>query len=276
MKNNSWLSKETKKKALIKINKINIKLGFPDKRGLYNFNNLNLNENFFYNIVNCIKFNNFLNYNELYKEKNIYQWHINPQVSNAYYSPSFNEIVFPAGILKEPFYYKDDIIKSFGGIGYIIGHEIIHAFDNKGRLFDENGNINNWWNKNDLLIYNNLNNNLMDQFNKENINGKLTLGENIADLGGLKFALLGMALYLRKFKIKQSYKFYQNFFINFAKVLACNIREEKKKFLILTDPHSPNIFRVNTILKNFEIFLLVFNINDGKMYLPKEEQIIIW
>ena len=279
--NNLWLTSTTKNKALLKVSKINIKIGKPNIKGLYNFDNLIINRDFFNNIIECIKYNKLLNYNDLYTNINKHRWHMNPQITNAYYSPSFNEIVFPAGILQEPFYYKDDIVKSFGGIGFIIGHEIIHAFDNKGRLFDENGNIHNWWNNNDLNIYNKLNEKLIEQYNKykfynENVNGKLTLGENIADLGGLKFALLGMTFYLKKIKIKLSHSHYKNFFINYANILACNIREEKFKYLLLTDPHSPSILRVNAILKNFEIFLKVFNIVDGDMYLPKKDQINIW
>jgi predicted metalloendopeptidase len=281
LSNNSWLTSTTKNKALLKVNKINIKIGKPNNKGLYDFSNLIINGNYFNNIIDCIKYNKLLNYNNLYTNINKHRWYMNPQITNAYYSPSFNEIVFPAGILQEPFYYKDDIIKSFGGIGFVIGHEIIHAFDNKGRLFNEDGNLQNWWNSNDLKIYNKLNDKLIEQYNKykfynENINGKLTLGENIADLGGLKFSLLGMTLYLKKLKIKLRYSYYKNFFINYANILACNIREEKFKYLLLTDPHSPSILRVNAILKNFEIFLKVFNIVDGDMYLPKKDQIIIW
>jgi putative endopeptidase len=281
LSNNSWLTSTTKNKALLKVNKINIKIGKPNNKGLYDFSNLIINGDYFNNIIDCIKYNKLLNYNKLYTNINKHRWYMNPQITNAYYSPSLNEIVFPAGILQEPFYYKDDIIKSFGGIGFVIGHEIIHAFDNKGRLFNEDGNIQNWWNNNDLKIYNKLNDKLIEQYSKyrfynENVNGKLTLGENIADLGGLKFSLLGMTLYLKKLKIKLSYSHYKNFFINYTSILACNIREEKFKYLLLTDSHSPSILRVNAILKNFEIFLKVFNIVDGDMYLPKKDQIIIW
>ena len=201
---------------------------------------------------------------------------MNPQTTNAYYSPSLNEIVFPTSILQEPFYYKNDIIKSFGGIGFVIGHEIIHAIDNKGRLFDENGNVKNWWSVDDINIYNNLNKKLINKFNNYQVNGKLTLSENIADLGGIKFALLGLVLYLKNLKIKLSYMHFKNFFINYATILACNIREEKLKYLLLTDPHSPKKLRVNATLVNIGVFATVFNIKSGNMYLPKEEHIIIW
>ena len=279
--NNSWLSQTTKNKALLKVSKINIKIGKPNDKGLDNFDNLIINKDFFNNIIECIKYNKLLNYNNLYSNINKYRWYMNPQTTNAYYSSNLNEIVFPAGILQEPFYYKDDIVKSFGGIGFIIGHEIVHAFDHKGRLFDENGNIKNWWSENDINIYNKLNEKLINEFNSykffnKSVNGKLTLGENIADLGGVKFALLGLALYLKKQKIKSSYSHFRNFFINYATILACNIREEKLKYLLLTDSHSPNILRVNAIIKNFEVFTHVFDIKNGKMYLSKEKHIIIW
>lgn len=279
--NNAWLTTTTKNKALLKVSKMNIKIGKPHHKGLYNYDNLIINNNYFNNIIECIKYNKLLNYNDIYTNINKYRWYMNPQITNAYYSLNLNEIVFPAAILQEPFYYKNDIIKSFGGIGYVIGHEIIHAFDNNGRLFDENGNVKDWWSVNDINVYKKLNETLINEFNNyiffdKHVNGKLTLGENIADLGGIKFALLGLVLYLKKSKIKLSYSYFKNFFINYATALACNIKEEKFKYLLITDPHSPNILRVNAVLKNIELFTTVFNIKDGNMYLPKEQHIIIW
>lgn len=276
LENNLWLSQSTKEKAIIKMNKMNVKIGYPDKRGLYNYDLLLLNNNYFNNIIYCIQFNKKLEYEELYKNKNIYRWHMHPQTVNAYYSQSDNEFVIPAGILDEPFYFKNDIIKSFSGIGFIIGHEIIHAFDNKGRLFDENGNLKNWWTPIDNEKYIKLSNKLIFQYNNYNINGSLTLGENIADLGGIKFAVLSLILFLKKHNCKLKYSYFKTFFINYAYCLASNIREEKAKELLLTDPHSPSEYRVNGILKNINIFLKVFKINSGNMFLNIEDQIVIW
>jgi predicted metalloendopeptidase len=172
--------------------------------------------------------------------------------------------------------YENDIIKSFGGIGVIIGHEIVHGFDNKGRLFDENGNLNNWWQPNDNERYCNLVNKLIDQYNSykihdEFINGKLTLGENIADLGGVNFALKGLELY--KNLSNEDYKI---FFKNYAFIWAINIRKEKELHNLLSDPHAPNIFRVNGILKNINKFYEIYKIKDGDMYLNPEDRIKIW
>jgi predicted metalloendopeptidase len=267
IKENNWLTEETKTKALLKLKNINIKIGYPDNRGLYDYSNLivNKNNNILENYITCFYYNKLLNIYNLYKPVNKYRWFMHPQITNAYYSPSHNEIVFPAAILQEPFLFENNIIKSFAGIGFIIGHEIIHAFDNKGRLFDENGNYFNWWNNNDNIEYNKIANKLIDQYNtytifNENINGKLTLGENIADLDGFKFALKGIEYYCKLFNYKITIRHYQLFFTSFANILACNIREEKQKQLLLIDPHSPNIYRVNGVLRNIKKFYEVYNI----------------
>jgi len=274
--NNTWLSEETKNKALIKINKMTFKIGKPDKKGLYDYSNLLISDNYFDNIINCIRYNKNLEYNELYKDKNRERWHMTPQTVNAYYSPTENEFVLTAGILNEPFYFKDDIIKSFSGIGFIIGHEIIHSIDNHGRLFDENGNKKDWWTFEDNKKYIELSDKLVEQYNSYNVNGKLTLGENIADLGGLSFALYGLISYLKNNKYKLKCSYFKTFFINYAQCLACNTRPEKYKELLLTDPHSPNEFRVNGILKNIDIFSQIFKIDSGNMFINKSDRIKIW
>jgi putative endopeptidase len=269
--NNSWLNIDTKRKALIKIKKMNLKIGHPKKEGLYDYSKLILNkETLIENVSLCIIYNNQLIYNELYKPINKERWSMPSYSVNAYYSNAHNEIVFPAGILQEPFFYKDNMIKSFAGIGYIIGHEIIHAFDNKGRQFDENGNLKNWWTEKDNKIYENLSNKLVEQYSKYQVNGKLTLGENIADLGGVKFALLGLETYFKINEIQMTKKHYQYFFISYAKILAANIRENKAKNLLLIDPHSPNKYRVNGVIKNIQKFYEVFDLKNN------DEIINIW
>lgn len=278
IKNNLWLEEITKGRALLKLDSMNIKIGYPKKNGLYNYDELMLSENntFFGNVLLCITYSNYLKYNELYNPVNKDRWYMHPQHVNAYYSPNSNEIVFPAAILQEPFFYEDNIIKSFGGIGAVIGHEIIHGFDNKGRLFDENGNLNNWWQPNDNEKYCKLVNKLIDQYNSykihgEFINGKLTLGENIADLGGINFALKGLELY-KDLNIED----YKMFFNNYAFIWAISIRKEKVLHNLLSDPHSPNIFRVNGILKNIDKFYEIYKIESGDMYLKPEDRIKIW
>ena len=267
MNENNWLTEETKKKAILKLENINIKIGYPNEKGLYDYSNLVINKNnILENYILCFYYNNLLSINNLYKPVNKYRWYKHPQITNAYYSPSHNEIVFPAAILQEPFLHNNNIIKSFAGIGFVIGHEIIHAFDNKGRMFDEKGNYVNWWNDNDDMKYKEITNNLVKQYNNyvifnENINGKLTLGENIADLDGFKFAMKGLEYFYKVTNHNLKIKDYQLFFKSFANILVCNIREEKQKQLLLIDPHSPNIYRVNGVLRNIKKFYDVFNIS---------------
>lgn len=264
---NNWLSNNTKTKALIKLKTINIKIGYPKNEGLYDYSQLIINKNnILENYMMAFKYNKILSINTLYQSVNKHKWYMHPQVTNAYYSPSHNEIVFPAAILQEPFLFENDIIGSFAGIGFIVGHEIIHTFDNKGRLFDEHGNYLNWWDNNDNNKYIDITNKLVSQYNNytifnENINGELTLGENIADLDGLNFTLKGLKLYYKLTNNILTVEDYQLFFKSFANILACNIREEKQKQLLLIDPHSPNIFRVNGVLRNVHKFYEVFNIH---------------
>lgn len=280
MENNNWLDQQTVKRALNKINKMAIKIGYPSEKGLYNYDSLELNSNLFKNVNKIIYFKNKLEFNELYQYKNKEKWHMYPFMVNAYFSPLSNEIVFPAGILQEPFFYPNDLVKSFGGIGYIAGHEIIHAFDNHGRLYNEDGNLENWWTPNDNQQYENKSLKVIDQYSNYKIkgqylNGRLTLGENIADLGGIKFALFGLIDYLKK-NNQYSHDALKDFFYSYAKIFASHITDEKLNLKLLTDYHSPHIIRVNNVLKNIDEFYQVFNIREGPMYLPKEERLYIW
>lgn len=280
---NTWLKETTKKRAITKLLKMNIKIGYPNSKGLKDYSKLKLliTNNYLENIMLCIKYNNDLLFEKLYTVRNKDIWYMNSHNINAYYSPIFNEIVIPAGILQEPFFYNDEkfIGYNFGGIGMIIGHEIIHGFDDKGKLYDENGNLNNWWDNEDLTIYKEKVNLLKKQFEDYNImnykiNTELTIGENIADLGGIKFSLLALEYYLDK--NKDSLEIFKNFFYNYAHIWACNIRIDFLKQKLLNDPHSPPLFRVNGIIKNIDKFYEIYNINDGELYLPKDKRISIW
>lgn len=273
--NNKWMSKETIKKAIIKLKNIKIKIGYANKNGLYDYSKLILTNNLFDNIVLCNEYNNELKFSELYKKTNKNRWEMSAYKINAYYNRVNNDIVFPAGIIQPPFFFKNNIYKTYGGLGFIIAHEITHAFDNSGRLFDEFGNYNNWWTKQDNHNYIQLSNKLVEQFNNckimgEYINGRLTLGENIADLGGIKFAFAALL------KLKPNIKQIKLFFYNFAFIFAKNTNEHIIKQHILTNPHTPNIFRVNQILKNFDLFYFVFNNISGDMFLEKKKRINIW
>lgn len=268
--NNDWMENDTKKKALIKLKNIIIKIGYPKINTLPNYNNLVLSEknSYFKNNLLCNKFKNDFKFNKLYTNVNKNEWHMFAHSVNAYYNPSYNEIVIPAGILQPPFYNKNNIAKNFGGIGYIIGHEIIHGFDNLGRHYDEFGNVNKWWSNKDDEQYKIKTKLLIEQYstykiNNEFINGELTQNENIADLGGVKFALNALIKYSNNKNII-------DFFINFAHIFASNITDKNTLHNIFNDYHSPHKYRVNGTLENIEKFYEYFNI-------PKTKQIItIW
>lgn len=277
LQNNDWLKDNTKNKAIKKLDKIKIKVGHPNKCGLKNYSKLKLllSNDFLINIMITYKYNFCLNFDEIYKKKNLNSWFMNAHYINAYYSPTYNEIVIPAGILQEPFFYNNlnELSKNFGGIGSVIGHEIIHAFDDEGSLYDEFGNLNNWWDKQDNIIYKKNIEIFKKQFENytfmdQKFNMDLTIGENIADLGGLKFALYALK--------EQPNKNLKDFFINYSNIWANTIRLEKLKQNVLTDPHLPSILRVNGILKNIDEFYDTFNIFNGNMFISKKNRIVIW
>jgi putative endopeptidase len=214
------------------------------------------------------------------------EWHVSPPIVNAFYNPNLNEIVFPAGILQPPFFYPlaDDAI-NYGAIGTAIGHEITHGFDDQGSQFDEKGNLENWWTAADKKRYQMKSRRLVQQFNKfevidsMHINGKLTLGENIADLGGIVIAYSALQ---KELKGKQNRKIggftpEQRFFISVAvsdRVLA---RPEFLKMQIRNDPHSPDKYRTNAPLSNMSEFYETFGVKRGdSMYRPEKERVMIW
>ncbi|MFA9380559.1 MAG: M13-type metalloendopeptidase, partial [Acetanaerobacterium sp.] len=202
-------------------------------------------------------------------------WGMYSHTVNAYYSLSNNEIVFPAAILQAPFYDADaPIEENLGGIGSIIAHELSHAFDNNGALFDENGNYANWWTDADLTAYENKTYALVTQFDEielasgEYINGELTLGENIADLGGLS-CVVQVA--------KDQGGDLDTLFRAYARAWRCKSTPEYTSYLLKTDTHSPNKYRVNQVLRNIDEFYEVYGIQeDDGMYLAPEDRVRIW
>jgi putative endopeptidase len=217
---------------------------------------------------------------KLYKPVDKLEWHMNAHDINAYYSPSNNEIVFPAGILQEPFYSStQSIAENLGGIGAVIGHEITHGFDDKGRLFDSDGNLNDWWTEDDAKRFEERSKKLENHFNKFSffdigVNGKLTLGENIADLGGITFSLKTLE---RLTKPEDKEDQIRKLFEQWAKIWRCNITDDALKNQLLTDPHSPTILRVNAILSNLDEFHKVYNIKvEDKLFLDPELRSNIW
>jgi putative endopeptidase len=282
--NNEWISKTTKKKAIKKLFKIRIEIGYPNKKGLLNYSKLKLSNDDTYleSNIKINSYNNLLKNNELYKKTNKNQWIMHPHKVNAYYHQTFTKVVIPAGLLQEPFYYKNNnmVGSNFGGIGMIIAHEIIHGFDDKGKFFDLNGNLNNWWLDKDTKNYNKKVDKLKEQYNKYNVNTSLTIGESIADLGGLKFSVLALEKYLDKNKEnkgnKENQEQFKKFFINFAYIWAEVINKKYIKYLAETDLHPLSIYRVNVSIKNIDKFYEVFNIKDGKIYIPANERVNIW
>jgi putative endopeptidase len=214
------------------------------------------------------------------------EWFMTPQTVNAYYSPAMNEICFPAGILQPPFYYLDaDKAVNYGAIGVVIGHEMTHGFDDQGRKYDKDGNLKEWWTKSDANRFNKRAEVLVNQFDQFVVldtvkaDGKLTLGENIADLGGLNISYEAYKTATQGMESESIDGFTpdQRFFLSYAHLWAQNIRDEEILRRTKEDVHSLGRFRVIGPLRNMPEFLSAFNIQqDDPMYLPEEERAVIW
>lgn len=214
------------------------------------------------------------------------EWQMTPPTVNAYYNPAFNEIVFPAGILQYPFFSEDaDDAVNYGGIGAVIGHEMTHGFDDQGRQYDADGNLHDWWTPEDAKQFTEKAGVVINQFNNytvldsTHVNGQLTLGENLADLGGLTIAYEAF----KKTKQGQSNEKIdgftpdQRFFLSWAQVWRANTRPEEIASRIVTDPHSPNEWRCNGPLSNMTEFYNAFGIKEGdKMFRPVNERAKVW
>lgn len=267
---NTWMEDDTKTKALEKIGTIRYKIGYPNK--FKTFENLNLSDCETLTEVMC-KIREWWFYDdgkELYENVDKEKWEMLPHQVNAYYHPLLNEIVFPAAILQDPFFDENgSLMKNYGGIGVVIAHEITHGFDDQGRKFDAKGNLENWWTKTDEDRFTKEADKLVKQFSKfkiyeNNVNGKLTLGENLADLGGVRISLEA----LRRKKPDLTNEDKKEFFRSFGNIWAnlCELEEGKK--LIKIDPHSPGKFRVNGILAHVKDFQEVYDCKEGNgMYL---------
>ena len=280
LKQLDWMSDETKVKALEKLSKMTIKIGYPDKWTDFNKLNINSNNLYYENILEAYKWELEHNLEKLYKPVDKSEWHLNAHNINAYYSPTNNEIVFPAGILQEPFYSStQSLAENLGGIGAVIGHEITHGFDDKGRLYDSNGNLNDWWTKDDANHFDERSIKLENHFNKFSffnigVNGKLTLGENIADLGGITFSLKTLERLTEPADRENQIR---KLFEQWAKIWRCNITDDTLKNQLLADPHSPAKLRVNGILPNLDEFYQVYDIKPGdQLFLESELRSRIW
>ncbi len=285
-----WMTAETKKKAIEKLDKMTIKIGYPDKWKDYSKLVINSTKNggsFFQNSLNTTKWNFNKNIEKLGKPVDRTEWGMSPQTVNAYFNPVNNEIVFPAAILQPPFYdYKADAAVNYGGIGAVIGHEISHCFDDSGSRFDANGNLNNWWTKEDLDKFTVLGHKLVEQFNNVealkgvHLNGKYTLGENIGDLGGVNAAYDALQLYYKTHKKPEKIDRFtpeQRFYMSWATVWRTKMRENALRSLIKTNPHSPGMYRAYMPLQNVDEFYKAFNIKEGdSMYVKPKDRVKIW
>jgi putative endopeptidase len=280
-----WMSPETKKAAKEKLAKFTYKIGYPDKWRDYSALQINA-EDLVGNVVHAVEFEYNRDLNKLGKPIDRTEWGMTPQTINAYYNPVMNEIVFPAAILQQPFFNKtaDDAV-NYGAIGAVIGHEIGHGFDDKGSQYDGDGNLRNWWTDQDRKEFDARTGKLVAQYDAfspvagEHVNGKLTLGENIGDLGGLSISYKAYKISLngKEGSSLDGYTADQRFFMGWAQIWARLYREEDLRQRLVTDPHSPNEYRCNGVIRNVPEFYKSFDVKEGdKLYLKPEERVKIW
>lgn len=279
LKNNNWLSEKTKEKAILKLSKIGVYVGYPEVIESY-YNDFIVKEYDGYNdlLMNVLEFEKIeqkASLAEYGKKKNKDLWSMTPAMVNAYYNPTNNKIVFPAGILQAPFYSsKQSSSSNYGGIGAVIAHEISHAFDNNGANFDEVGNMVNWWTEEDKIEFDKRAQEMIKLFDGRKTqagkcNGKLTVSENIADAGGVSCALEA-AKGEKDFNAK-------HFYINYAINWRTKYRKELQTLLLNTDVHAPAKLRANVQVQNSDDFYKAFNIKKGdKMYLSPKKRVKIW
>ncbi|MGN6540052.1 MAG: M13 family metallopeptidase [Ginsengibacter sp.] len=281
----TWMSDSTKTQALAKLHAIVNKIGYPDKWETYPGVVIRRND-FYGNLKSVSEFN----YNKMAARMGTpvdkTRWGMTPPTINAYYSAGNNEIVFPAGILQFPFFDfgADDAI-NYGGVAAVIGHELTHGFDDQGRQYAADGNLRDWWTKADADKFNVLAKKVVDQYNaftvndSIHVNGKLTLGENLADLGGLNIAYEAFKKTAEGKSDKKIDGFTpdQRFFLSWAQIWRSNTVPEYASQLILTDPHSPGEARSNAPISNMDSWYRAFDVKPGdKMYKPENERIKIW
>ncbi len=280
-----WMGEETRNKALLKFSRFRAKIGHPDK--FRNYDSLVIrSDDYAGNIFRAIQFEVNRQMSRVGSNVDRNEWYMSPPTVNAYFSPTDNEIVFPAGILQPPGFdpEMDDAI-NYGSMGAVIGHEITHGFDDQGRLYDENGNMVNWWSDKDKEMFTSLANEIDVLYNGLeplpgiNVNGKLTLGENIADIGGLSIAFEALQRKLNRDgrpDLIDGFTPEQRFFISFSQLWKNNMRNEFVKLLITSDPHSPDMFRGSIPAYMHEGFSSAFNCS----YIPEEgtkfKRINIW
>ena len=280
-----WMSGQTKAKALEKLAAFHVKIGYPDKWKDYSSLEIDPSLSYWDNIKRATEWQSADDLSQVGKPVDKDKWYMSPQTVNAYYNPTTNEICFPAAILQPPFFNPEaDDAVNYGAIGVVIGHEMTHGFDDQGRQFDKDGNLADWWTEQDAEAFSAKTEILAEQFDKIEVmeglhaNGQLTLGENIADQGGLRVAYTAMKNAQNGTEPApiDGFTADQRFYLSYATIWAQNIRDEEIARLTKIDPHSLGEWRVNATLRNIETFYKAFDIADGAMFMPEEQRVIIW
>ena len=282
----SWMSPKTKVNALVKLNSFTVKIGYPDKWRDYSNLDIDPAKSYWENVLNALRFQAEYEYGQLNKPVDKERWFMTPQTVNAYYEPSSNEICFPAGILQAPYFDPNaDEACNYGAIGVVIGHEMTHGFDDQGRNFDHNGNMVDWWTAEDAAKFQELANKLGAQYSAEIVaddvhaNGTFTMGENIADHGGLRVAYSAFKKTEqgKDNEMIDGFTPDQRFFLSYANVWAANITKEEMLRRTKVDPHSLGVNRVNVAIRNLEEFFNAFDIQPQmKMWRDPADRVIIW
>ncbi|MDR1592182.1 MAG: M13 family metallopeptidase [Prevotellaceae bacterium] len=283
---NGWMNDSTKDKSFEKLDAFIVKIGYPDQWRDYSSLTV-AKDSYFANIERAQRFETAYHLAKIGKPIDPKEWLMTPQTVNAYYNPTTNEICFPAGILQPPFFdmYADDAV-NYGAIGVVIGHEMTHGFDDQGRNYDKNGNLSNWWGEDDAVNFAARTKVLVDYFDNIDVlpgvkaNGTFTLGENIADNGGLNVSFVA----LQKAKaqgtitdVMDDFSADERFFIAYANVWAGNVRDEEIVRRTKEDPHSLGRWRVNGALPHINVFAQTYNLQEGDaMYLAPEKRADIW
>lgn len=282
----TWMSEATKQNAIAKLEKFGVKIGYPDK--WKDYSSLEIDRNSYLENINKARHSEFLrNIKKIGKPVDKSEWAMTPQTVNAYYSSTRNEIVFPAGILQPPFFWADaDDAVNYGAIGVVIGHETTHGFDNRGRQYDKDGNMKDWWTEEDVKNFEKQTQVLVDQFNNYkmldtlHVDGKMTLGENIADLGGVSISLEALKKAWEKNPPKKEIDGFtplQRFFLSYAQIWKGSIRDKELMRRLREDEHSPADARVNGIVYNVPEFYEAFKIHPtDKRFKALEDRALVW
>ncbi len=284
--NLSWMSPKTKVNALVKLNSFTVKIGYPDKWRDYSAVSIDAANSYWDNVKGAKQFEAQYQYSQLGKPVDKDRWQMTPQTVNAYYDPSTNEICFPAAILQPPYFDpKADDASNYGAIGVVIGHEMTHGFDDQGRNFDQNGNMVDWWTADDAAKFQKLADRLGAQYSAVVVadtvhaNGQFTMGENIADHGGLRvsYSAFKKTEQGKGNTLIDGFTPDQRFYLSYANVWAANITKEEILRRTKIDPHSLGVNRVNVAIRNLDSFFNAFGIKAGdKMYREPADRVIIW